>query len=167
MRLEPLDFCTCHRSTSWNLLTSESNHLDPTDPFWTSHHTMLDSSMKISSCYKLVNFAFTTFGFLYLPHVSGLPLNVCLPDLNPFFKLNLLGWHCLIKLHRFQVYISMIHDAHVACVPTTQSKIIFHHHIVGPLYYFQPSFPLVAVTLLCLWVSVLYPTYKWNHMVHT
>ena len=39
------------------------------------------------------------------------------------------------------------------CVLTTQSQIIFHHHIFGPLYpLLLPPFPLVTAILLCLWV---------------
>ena len=34
-----------------------------------------------------------------------------------FFKLNLLGWHWLIKLHRFQVYNSITHHLCIVCSP--------------------------------------------------
>ena len=40
-----------------------------------------------------------------------------------FFKLNLLGWHWLIKLYRFQVYNSIIHHLYIVlCVHPPQVK---------------------------------------------
>ena len=71
-----------------------------------------------------------------------------------FLKLNLLGWHWLIRSSRFQVYIflwyfiCMLH-----CAPTTQSQIIFQHHIFGSLH---PSFPtsFFLVTTILLSVSM-------------
>ena len=58
----------------------------------------------------------------------------------------------------------------MCCVPTTHSQISFHHHILASLYplplpHFLPSGHHHTVVCLYLRVSVLYPTYEWNHMV--
>ena len=43
-------------------------------------------------------------------------------------SLNLLGWHCLIKLYRFQVHNSIIHNLYFSCV-FSQNQVSFHHHL--------------------------------------
>ena len=49
----------------------------------------------------------------------------CLFYFSFFFLLNLLGWHWLIKLHRFQVYNSIIHHLYVAlCVYHPKSNLL-------------------------------------------
>ena len=108
----------------------------------------------------------------------SLPVSYQTVNLSRFFLLQLLGWHWLIKLYRFQVYKSTIQHWHG--VFTTQSQISFHCHIFGPLYPLLPSQPLPLFTTIplslstrfCLFflfvhllLSVLYLTYGWNHMV--
>ena len=94
------------------------------------------------------------------------------------FKLNLLGWHWLITLYRFQVYISMIHDLQIAlCAHHLRSNHLPSPY-VWPLLLPSTPFPLVTTILLsvsmsfCLFfllvhllLSVLYSTCGWNHMV--
>ena len=77
-------------------------------------------------------------------------------------------WHWLIRSYRFQVYISMTHDLYVALCAHPQSQIFFCRHIFGPVTLFCPLLPFSnhhTVFCLCLRVSVLYPTYEWNHTV--
>ena len=51
-----------------------------------------------------------------------------------------MGWHWLIDLYRFEVYNSMIIDVCILhCVPTTQSQILFHHHIFAPFSLYYPT----------------------------
>ena len=109
-------------------------------------------------------------------HFKNMLWNFC--HLKRFLLLNLLRWHWLIRLHRFQVYISMTCISH--CVPTTQNQVNFHYHIFDPLYLLVPPTPFPLVTIILLSVSkrfclffffvyllllLLYPTYEWNYMV--
>ena len=59
------------------------------------------------------------------------------------------------------------------CVPTSQSQIICCHHMFGyiwPSLHFSIFHALPfgnLLSLLCLWVLVLYSTYEWNYIVLT
>ena len=76
------------------------------------------------------------------------------------FSLNLLGWHWLIKLYRFQVYISTIHHLYIVlCVPTPSqvSSITIYpcftlFYVPHPLSLWQSPY-----CFLCLWVFFLNP----------
>ena len=99
------------------------------------------------------------------------------------FKLNVLGWHWLIRLRRFQVRVSMVQGLCVAlCTRHPQSN-----HLLSPcsfVWALYPSLPRTPLpsgnrhTVVCVWVlvclfflfvhyflSVLYPTHEWNHRV--
>ena len=96
--------------------------------------------------------------------------------------LNLLGWHWLIKLYRYQsehfystspVYCIVCSPFRVKSPPTTlyltpftlyylPSPLLFpsgNHHTIVCVYGF------LFVCFSYLLFSVLYPTYDWNHMV--
>ena len=96
-----------------------------------------------------------------------------------FFRLNLLGWQWLIKLHRFQLYNSMIYHLCIALyVYYPKSDLVSPSTLPSfTLYYPLPPSPLVTTIPLsvsmnfCLFflfvhllLSALYPTYEWNHM---
>ena len=92
------------------------------------------------------------------------------------FLLNLLGWHWLIRLYRFQCTFLWYMFCMLHCVPTTQSQILCCHHIFDPLYSLLPPTPLpsgkyhitvcVYKGFFCSFVAFsLCPTYEWNHMV--
>ena len=71
--------------------------------------------------------------------------------------MNLLGWHWLIKLYRFQVYNSIIHLL-LYCVFTTTGQFSFHHYL-SPLYPLlppPPASPLVILILLSVSVRVCF-----------
>ena len=58
------------------------------------------------------------------------------------FKLNVLGWHWLIRPYRFQVYNVWHIICTLHCVSTNQSQLIFCHHIFDLFYPLLPSLPL-------------------------
>ena len=72
-------------------------------------------------------------------------------------KLNLLGWHWLIKLHRFQVYNSII-IRHLYCIGCSLPRHVSSHHHLSPLYPLLPSpyplFPMVTTILLSVSIRV-------------
>ena len=89
-----------------------------------------------------------------------------------FLKFYLLGWQWLIKLHRFQVYNSVIHHLYIAlCAHCPKSPYIWlpspfttptplpsgNHHTIVHFWVF--------VFLLYSFIVFLYPKYEWNHMV--
>ena len=92
-----------------------------------------------------------------------------------FFKLNSLGWHLLINLDRFPVYNSVTHHLYVAlCVYLPESDLLSSPYVWPLLTLFSltpPSFPSASMhsCLFALFVhlllSVLLPTYEWNHVV--
>ena len=55
------------------------------------------------------------------------------------FLLNWLGWHWLIRLYNFRCTFLWYVICILHCVPTTQSQIIFCHHIIGLLCPLLPS----------------------------
>ena len=69
-----------------------------------------------------------------------------------FFKLNLLGWHWLIRSYRFQVYSSI-----VLCANHLKSN-----HLLSP-YIKPPSIPfsLAATTLLSVSMSFSFMSHIW------
>ena len=58
-----------------------------------------------------------------------------------FFEFDFLGRHWLIRSHRFPVCSSMTHPLCTACARTTQSQILVHRHIFGPMFPLLPRFP--------------------------
>ena len=102
------------------------------------------------------------------------------------FRLTLLGWHWLIKLSRIQVYNSIIGYLYSAsCAHHPKSNLFPTPHMGASLSFTNSShfpfpfpFPRATTMLLsesvgfCLFVlfvhlllTVLYPTYEFNHMV--
>ena len=72
-----------------------------------------------------------------------------------FIFLNLLGWCCLIKLCRFQLYNSIIHHLYIPLIFTTQNQIFFSHHIFDLLYHLiSLHSPLLLVTSIQLSVFI-------------
>ena len=110
-------------------------------------------------------------------------LNVCIAYncFNAFLKLNLLGWRWLIRLYRFQVYSSMIHDLYIAlCTHHPESNLLPSPYIWSPLPFTTPLplpsgkqhtvvyvYKFLLIFLVCsdLLLSLLYFTYEWNNMV--
>ena len=70
------------------------------------------------------------------------------------FLLNLLGWHWLIRLYRFQCTFLWYMFCMLHCVPTTQSQILCCHHIFDPLYSLLPPPPCPPVNTILLSVSI-------------
>ena len=99
------------------------------------------------------------------PHLPG-SLQATSFFLN-IFNLNLLGWLWLVRSHRFQVNITVIHGLCTAlCAHRPKSN-----HLLSPSTWPPRPFTTPHPTFLwqlpycclCLWVSVFYPTYEWNH----
>ena len=110
---------------------------------------------------------------------------MCLSYIHFFFKnfkLNVLGWHELIKLYRFQMQNSIVHYLYVALHVYPPKTNLLSSYIWPPFTLHcltHPPSPLVTTILSqCVWVfvclsavffhlllSVLYLTYEWNQMV--
>ena len=74
-----------------------------------------------------------------------------------FFKMNLLGWHWLIKLYRFQMYNSTTHHLYIVlCVHHPKSSLLPSPFI--PLTRKRPSpspTPITTMPLSCFYVGFL------------
>ena len=85
-----------------------------------------------------------------------------------FMLFNLLGWHWLIRLYRFQVYISMVQGLYMAVCspPKVKSCSVTIYLAPFTLYHSSVLFTLITTIPLSGSMSLaLYPTGKWNYVV--
>ena len=86
-----------------------------------------------------------------------------------YLFIKLFGWHWLLDYVHFKCTFLWYMISILYCVPTTQSQIIFCHHIFGPLYPLLPPtpFPLVSTILFSVSMSFSFTSHisVKSHMV--
>ena len=74
-----------------------------------------------------------------------------------FFVLNVLGWHWLVRLYRFQVYISVVQDLHIVlCAHYAKSSHLLWPDICPPLPSSSSSNPPFSLVTNILFIVCVY-----------
>ena len=100
--------------------------------------------------------------YMFKPPVQYIEVIFWMNNFFSLFLLSVLGWHRLITLCRFQVYISMTYDLYVAlCAHHPQSNHLPSPY-VWPLYPSLPLGPFPLVTTILPSVSVSFVFLVWS-----
>ena len=74
-----------------------------------------------------------------------------------FFVLNVLGWHWLVRLYRFQVYISVVQDLHIVlCAHHAKSSHLLWPDICPPLLSSSSSNPPFSLITNIFFIVCVY-----------